>query len=541
MRKVPVLILLWLLFFEVSYAQLVPVPFVPSVSRVTDIKHCGDDRLFIVEQVGRIRISDLNGNLTVRPFLDIDPEVNSTGTEQGLLGLAFSPYFTTDGFFYVDYVNNSNNTVISRFRVSNQDPDSADAASEEVLFTVQQPFTNHNGGNMQFGPDGFLYISFGDGGSAGDPSGNGQNLQTVLGKILRINVSQAPGFTIPASNPYFGSADADERIWAFGLRNPWRASFDRLTGDFWIADVGQGLREEIDLEYAGTRGGNNYGWRCYEGTLPYNTMGCLPQQSYMAPIFEYGHGPACSITGGYVYRGAVNAQWFGTYFFTDYCSGEIRGLNTDSAGNFTPVSFGFFSQFDYTTFGEDKYGELYLGSFYHGVFKLSGDSCNPVAHISYRDTLFVNGSSYMLSTPYHPGFTFQWYRNGSAISGATNSTLDVTQRGTYRVTTTNSFGCSTKSESVVLWLIGNGSEVTIFPNPGSEFIHLSSLLFTSGSSEVEVYNQTGQLVYIRKVVANATGIIELVLPPDLSSGIYCLRISTANTVINKKVLIGAGY
>ncbi|HEX5001262.1 MAG TPA: PQQ-dependent sugar dehydrogenase [Bacteroidia bacterium] len=541
MKLRQVLIILIVFLFNRAAAQLVPVPFVPSVSRVTDIKHCGDDRLFIVEQVGRIRISDLNGNLLIRPFLDIDPEVNSTGTEQGLLGLAFSPDYATDGFFYVDYVNNLNNTVISRFHVSDQDPDSADVMSEEILFTVQQPFTNHNGGNMQFGPDGFLYISFGDGGSAGDPMGNGQNLQTVLGKILRINVSQSPGYTIPASNPFYGSSDADERIWAFGLRNPWRASFDRLTGDFWIADVGQALREEIDLEYAGTRGGNNYGWRCYEGTLPYNTSGCLSQQDYAAPVFEYGHGPACSITGGYVYRGAVYGQWYGTYFFTDYCSGEIRGLNADSTGNFTPVSFGFFSQFDYTTFGEDKYGEMYLGSFYHGLFKLAGDSCHPVAHISYRDTLFVNGPTYLLNTPYYPGFTYQWYRNGAAIAGATNNSYNATERGNYKVTTTNTIGCSSVSETVVVWLIGNGSEVTVFPNPGSGVIQLSSQLFTSGSSQVEVYDQTGQLVLSKKITATSTGIVTFALPPDLSKGVYCFRITSANAVVNKKVVIGTGY
>jgi glucose/arabinose dehydrogenase len=432
-------------------AQLSLVPFVNNVSGVTDITNCGDDRLFIVEQQGRIRIADLSGNLLTRPFLNIDPLIVSGG-EQGLLGLAFSPDYANDGRFYVNYTNNAGNTVIARYTVSPNDPDSADQASGEILFTVIQPYTNHNGGAMQFGADGFLYISLGDGGAGGDPGNRAQNLQDTLGKILRINVHTISGYSIPALNPFYGVPSTNPLIWAYGLRNAWRVTFDRMNGDLWIADVGQGAWEEINYQPASSTGGENYGWRCYEGNVPYNTNGCQPQSFYDAPVYVYPHGPGCSVSGGYVYRGAEFDSWFGKYFFTDYCSGEIQSLEPNGAGGFTHTSYGVFSAFNFSTFGEDKYGEMYIGKNSTGVLKMQDSTCMPVAFISENDTIFHCGDSLELSTPQGNGFIYQWYLDGNAIPGADSSVYMATADGDYHVSVVNTSFCINNSDPVTLLL-----------------------------------------------------------------------------------------
>ena len=229
MKKLYFSLLLFLMSFCIVQAQLTLTPFVNAVNKVTDITNVGDDRLFIVEQEGRIRISDLSGNLLPTPFLSITSKVNDNTSEQGLLGLAFSPTYASDGRFYVNYTNLIGTTVVSRFQVSAGNPDVADSLNEEILFTVAQPYPNHNGGSMHFGPDGYLYIALGDGGAGGDPGNRAQNKQLLLGKILRIDVNTPSGYSIPGSNPYYGSAVANPHIWAVGVRNPWRVSFDKIT------------------------------------------------------------------------------------------------------------------------------------------------------------------------------------------------------------------------------------------------------------------------------------------------------------------------
>jgi len=321
---------------------------VAGIERPVDLQHAGDERLFIIEKVGRIRVLQ-GGNLVDFPFLNITDRVGSSGNEQGLLGLAFHPRYAENGLFFVNYTDNDGDTVIARFRVT-ADPNIADPSSEMVLLRVNQPFANHNGGVLAFGSDGYLYAGLGDGGSAGDPQGNAQSLDTQLGKILRLDVDSAEPYAVPADNP-FGN-----EIWAYGLRNPWRMSFDSQTGDLYIGDVGQGQWEEIDFVSAGSPGGVNFGWKYFEGTHPYD--GAPPQGAQLVPpVIEYNHSEGCSVTGGYVYRGTM-PEWNGIYLYGDYCSGTVWGLIRSSEGWQAQVLFGGVGRI--TSFGQDASGEVYL-------------------------------------------------------------------------------------------------------------------------------------------------------------------------------------
>jgi glucose/arabinose dehydrogenase len=298
------------------------------------------------------------------PFLDIVGEVDSQHTEQGLLGLAFHPDYAKNGLFFVNYIDLSGNTVIVRFHVSADDPNRADPTSELDLLHVEQPYANHNGGGLAFGPDSYLYIGLGDGGSGGDPAGNGQNLQTLLGKMLRIDVDHGEAYAIPSDNPFANGGGLPE-IWAYGLRNPWRFSFDRLTGDLFIADVGQDAWEELDVIPAGTPGGMNFGWNYYEGNHPYKNQ--PPSgEGFTFPAAEYSHTEGCSVTGGYFLRGADLPEWQGIYFYGDYCSGTIWGLARDGQGNWQAKNL-FSSAFQITTFGMDEAGEIYLADYRSGT------------------------------------------------------------------------------------------------------------------------------------------------------------------------------
>lgn len=319
------------------------------------------ERLFVVEQGGTIRIIE-DGAVIETPFLDITERVNSDGSEQGLLGLAFVPDYAESGFFYVYYTDLDGNVVASRFSVTD-DPNLADVESESILLQQEKPFANHNGGGIVFGPDGYLYIGIGDGGGGGDPDGNAQNLTTWLGKILRIdvdpmNVEAGETYAIPEDNYFVGQEDALPEIWAFGLRNPWRFSFDRETGDLWIGDVGQGEIEEIDFLPANQQA-TNLGWNVLEGTTCFDTPDCDSSQ-YTAPVLEYTHDEeGCSVTGGYVYRGEEIPDLLGAYIFADYCSGYLWGGGQNEDGSWTksePIETGL----SISSFGEDTNGELYL-------------------------------------------------------------------------------------------------------------------------------------------------------------------------------------
>ena len=333
------------------------------------VRHAGDGsgRLFIVEQRGVIRIYDRTDGLST--FLDIQTLVDDGGNEQGLLGLAFHPDYATNGFFYVNYTRDPgaalDRTVIERYSVS-ADPDVADPDSGLVILEIEQDFSNHNGGDIHFGPDAYLYIGMGDGGSGGDPNNRAQDLGQLLGKMLRIDVDGGAlegggelcglvtNYAVPPDNPFVGSAGCDE-IWAYGLRNPWRFSFDRMTGDMLIGDVGQNAWEEIDFQPAASTRGENYGWDCFEGAHVF-PGGSTCDGPVVDPILEYSHSLGCSVTGGYRYRGSISS-FFGTYVFGDFCSGRVW-FATEDGGNWTAVEWSE-SIFSLTSFGEGEDGELY--------------------------------------------------------------------------------------------------------------------------------------------------------------------------------------
>ena len=384
-----------------------------------------DDRLFVLEKRGRIKIVDrLTGAVNATPFLDIYNRVaaiTSANDERGLLGLAFHPDYANNGYFYVDYVNTSNNTVIARYQVSSF-ADTAMYNSEQILMTIYQPYTNHNGGNLMFGWDGYLYISMGDGGSGGDPGNRAQNVDSVLGKLLRIDVNNPnpPYYSSPPANPFYGPTPGRDEIWNYGLRNPWRCSIDRMTGDKWIADVGQNAYEEIDFQSVCSTGGENYGWRCYEGNTAYNTAGCQPQSAYDAPVAVYSHSLGCSVTGGYVYRGGQEGSLFGKYLFTDYCQGRIWATSPNGSGGWNTVQLTQVSSQinnNYSSWGEDIYGELYLAGVASGrIYRLRDTACGPTAYINAPDTIInCAGTSITFDAIFGTGLNYEWNHNGIPI------------------------------------------------------------------------------------------------------------------------------
>ncbi len=316
----------------------------------------GDPRLFIVEQAGRIRVVE-NGQTVSTPFLDIAARVGSGG-ERGLLSMAFHPQYRTNGFFYVYFTGTNGDIRIERFSVS-ANPNVANAASGKVILTVPHPRGNHNGGLAMFGPDGMLYLGLGDGGGGGDPDRNGQNENTLLGALLRIDVDDGDPYAIPASNPYASRNDAKREIWAIGLRNPWRFSFDRQGGNLYVADVGQGELEEVNVVSA-TRAGVNYGWNVMEGSACYNASSCN-RQGLELPALEYNHvGSACSVTGGFVYRGAAIPEIVGHYFYGDYCAGFVKSFRYQAGAVAEERTWSFGNIGSVTSFGEDAAGEIYI-------------------------------------------------------------------------------------------------------------------------------------------------------------------------------------
>lgn len=327
-------------------------------------------RQFIVEKSGRIRILK-DDALLPTPFLDLSAKV-SNGSEQGLLGLAFHPGYAANGRFVVYYTNTAGDTRVAVYRVS-ANPDLADAASEQVVLATDQPFDNHNGGMVVFAADGRLYIGLGDGGSGGDPQGNGQNRNALLGKILRLGIDANGAASIPADNPFVGQANTRPEIWSFGLRNPWRFSFDRLTGDLYIGDVGQSAREEINVSTDVTQFGKgaNYGWRTMEGRACFSpSSGCV-QTGLTLPVLDYNHSDGCSVTGGYVYRGSALPALLGHYFYADYCQGWVRSFRLQGQAVTQELDWSSLRPGgQITSFGEDARGELYILTASGRVFRI---------------------------------------------------------------------------------------------------------------------------------------------------------------------------
>lgn len=416
--------------------------FATGFTNPVEIVHAGDERLFVVQQGGQIIVVNPDGSKNSTPFLNIS-SIISSGGERGLLGLAFAPDYASSGKFYVNYTNSSGNTVIARYTVSS-DPNVANPTGT-ILLTVNQPFSNHNGGNIHFGPDGYLWISMGDGGSGGDPQNFGQNKNSLLGKMLRIDVS-GETYTSPSDNPFVGTDGADE-IWSYGLRNAWKFSFDRETGDVWIADVGQNAIEEIN-KMPSTEAGLNYGWRCYEGNNTYNTSGCASQETMTFPVAVYNHsGGRCSITGGYVYRGELYPNLTGKYFFADYCSGEIGWVDQEENLEFITDTSNFFA-----TFGENLQGELFVGGS-GKVFKIVGEAISAVQDQNkLKISLFPNPVMNTLNIESNQKVEeISIYNSEGKLSGAykDQSQIDVSHlpKGVYMVTVKS--GKLTKTQKII--------------------------------------------------------------------------------------------
>jgi glucose/arabinose dehydrogenase len=365
---------------------LEPVVAAGELQRPVDIAHAGDERLFVVERAGTIRIVEGDGSVQSQPFLDITDRVEwQSHGERGLLGLVFHPDYENNGLFYVNYTAKPDGaTRISRFEVTT-DPHHVDENSEVVILTVPQPAANHNAGDLAFSPDGYLYIPLGDGGGGNDPGNRAQDPGQLLGKVLRLDVDNRPGslppdcdsggaYHVPAGNPLVGEAGACDEIWALGLRNPWRFSFDYQTNEIFIADVGQGAWEEVNARPA-TSAGENYGWSCYEGSHP-NPLtfmpACEPASAYTLPVFEYANdAQTCAVTGGFVYRGQQYPALVGRYLFTDYCSGSFWDM-AKVGGEWLVTRHDNLNTFGFGTFGEGVDGELYVanhasGALYHIV------------------------------------------------------------------------------------------------------------------------------------------------------------------------------
>ncbi|MAS37876.1 MAG: glucose dehydrogenase [Anaerolineaceae bacterium] len=350
--------------------------YVSGLSRPLYLTHAGDgsNRLFVLEQAGRIIIVS-DGTVNSTPFLDISnlssQDILSSYSERGLLGLAFHPNYAENGLFYVHYSDRSGNTVIARYSVSSDNPDVADPNSAQVIFTHPQPYANHNGGQIEFGPDGYLYIALGDGGSQGDPQNNAQNPTSLLGKILRIDVDNGDPYAIPEDNPIATvNPDLAPEVWALGLRNPYRFSFDRETGDLYIADVGQNQLEEVNFQPADSPGGENYGWRVFEASIRYSQD--ADPGNTVFPVAEYNHNNGCSITGGYAYRGEALPDLQGVYIYGDWCSGRTWATYQDEAGTWqTLADFIPNTGLAISAFGEDESGELYVADYSGRILKLT--------------------------------------------------------------------------------------------------------------------------------------------------------------------------
>jgi glucose/arabinose dehydrogenase len=387
MRKLllSVTLLSSLLFYSQSF---VLEEFATGLSNPVEITNANDSRLFVVQQNGIIKIIQPNGTINAADFLNISSKI-TFGGERGLLGLAFHPQYATNGYFFVYYNNTAGNIVVARYSVSSTNPNIANAASEKIILNIPKPFDNHNGGSIHFAPDGNLWIVTGDGGSGGDPNNNGQNKNSLLGKMLRIDVNSTAAYNIPTGNPFIGIDGADE-VWSYGLRNAWKFSFDLTTGNAMIADVGQGAIEEINRMPIATTA-LNYGWRCYEGNNAYNTSGCAASSTMTFPVAVYDHsGGKCSITGGYVYRGTASPSLQGKYFFADYCSQQIGTLDTNNVITWSSA----FSGNNFSTFGEDNLKELYVAAVNNGkIYKITTSTLGTQENVFNGVRIYPNPAS----------------------------------------------------------------------------------------------------------------------------------------------------
>ena len=520
-----------------------------------DITACNDgtNRLFIVEQGGRIRIH--NGTtLLPTPFLDISTIITSGG-ERGLLSLAFHPQYKINRYFFVYYTNLSGDITIGRFQTLAGNPDLADATSGVVLMTIPKPFSNHNGGDLNFGPDGYLYFGTGDGGSGGDPFNNSQNGLSLLGKMIRIDVnnfSTPPYYTIPPDNPYIADPNVDDHIWVLGLRNPWRWSFDRSTNDMWIADVGQSAWEEVNFRPAGNTGGINYGWRCYEGNAPYNTTGCLPQNNYISPLFVYPHNSATggfSITGGFVYRGPEYPALQGYYICADYVSGNLWLIKPNGTGGWI-ISMQTGLPGSISAFGESENGTLYAVSLGGSIYKVNVTTVLPLSLLSFsgKKQIGFNELSWnMASSQNINRFIIEYSNNGTnwlsageliALNQAGNQHYVfrhyTTETGKlfYRLQIKENNEAITYSPVITLTGKEDGT-LKVFPT-----LLTSNVLQVVAEREVtgiKIMDSNGRLV-VAKQLNRQPGYFTVSLP-QLSRGIYWVQVQTRSGNETVKIIV----
>lgn len=455
------ILLIFLPLQKATSQKLTVIPYVSGISAPIDLKHCGDDRLFVADRTGQIRIINADGTLRPTPFLSITSKISSNNSEEGFLGIAFSPDYKTSGKFYVDYTSNiagQLTSVIQEYKVSSSDSNIADLSSALTILTQAQPFSNHNGGNLMFGKDGYLYINVGDGGNGGDPYNNGQNKNTFLAKILRIDVSKssvAQPYSIPPTNPFYNDTTAGikKEIWAYGVRNPWKSSVDRLTGDLWIADVGQSAVEEIDFQPANAKGGRNYGWRIMEGNSCYNPSVNCNKAGITLPIFDYSHAIGNSITGGYIYRSAQSKAMFGVYLFADFVQKWVDGIKQTNgvlSGTVTHYILGTQSVGNPISFGEDRFGDQYIIFLGNGtIYKLADTSSTrrPKAYF----TPYNKGSGlFLLQALQGRNLTYQWLKDNVVISGAISPDYTTSLTGKYTLEVTNALNFKDTSDAFLL-------------------------------------------------------------------------------------------
>jgi glucose/arabinose dehydrogenase len=555
-KTMPLFLCFLFLFSSANFAQ--PViefnPFITSgISSPVDIANAGDgsNRLFIVEQSGRIKIRT-DASLLSTPFLNISTIITFSG-ERGLLSLAFHPNYATNRYFFVYYNNLAGNITIARYQTSASDPNVADPNSGVVLLSIPKPFDNHNGGDLNFGADGYLYFATGDGGSGGDPNNNAQNGNSLLGKMLRIDVtnfSTSPYYSIPTNNPYVSDPLVDDRIWAIGLRNPWRWSFDRNTNDMWIADVGQDAREEVNFVPANNSGGINYGWRCYEGNIAYNTMNCQPQSSYTSPIFDYLHNNATggfSITGGFVYRGTAYPLLQGYYVCADYVSGNVWTIIANGNSWLTNKQSGLPNNI--SSFGEAEDGTLYAVSLNGQIYTVAATSSLSIQSISAFSGIKLNGYNELKWRVTNPQslnrFVVQSSKDGINFTDVgivlanqvvTNYTLkhmtNETGKLHYRLQIESLAGTTTYSRIIIL---NNNyiSETKIFPSLITDGI----LQITTNQKIkfLQMIDQQGKVV-MNKDMKEQDGYFSIPLG-NLAKGVYYVHLLTSSGLEKAKIVL----
>ena len=525
MYRISLLLILAVLGIKSSFSQpqIDLKLFASGLEIPVDITHAGDERMFVVGKKGKIFIVDTAGVVSDQLFLDISTRVNSNFSERGLLGLAFHPDYANNGYFFVNYTGLSGETVVSRFEVSS-DPDVADASSEKIILRENQPFPNHNAGDLAFGPDGFLYIPMGDGGDGGDPLNSGQTRTSLLGKILRIDIDNGDPYAIPSDNPFVNDDFTQDEVWALGLRNPWRISFDRLTYDLWIGDVGQNAWEEISVQPAASQGGENYGWRCYEGDATFNLGNCEDRSNFVFPVFAYRNNrfeDGCSVTGGFVYRGTRFPGMYGNYIFADYCSGKIWSIAPqDNDGNWEVTDQGKFSPPDFSTFGEDANGELFVASIGQGTIYRVTDACAGTApeitQEANSNTLIVDSEG-----------SIQWFRNGERVEECGGNSCIALEDGSYTVEVQLANGCVLRSMpyTFILSSLTNDEEfaklVKIIPNPSR---NRATITFYNPEQKAYTFNLVDIRGRILKQVSNITSASYSFNRGNIPAGIYIVEL-----------------